>query len=261
MQSEDEIDEGRLSAAGRTDDAKGSIFRNGQVQIGDDGLLGSGIGEAEMLEGDRVFPIKGGGNGERVGVINGVLMEGTFGREEFVEHFLERVKRGAESGDLAIEKLDRREQAVTRQGHHAKVRQKRDQILSPCGINHDDAHKSAEGEWFDEVAGCIGKDRRPGMEAGVAVGVFSEPTDEEFLAAMDLNRLDPGKHLLGLDTKATKRILDSFRDGPPRSSECAEDDQVEESQTEGGGDRDLRMNEKQGRDQQENRCEAGETVE
>ena len=116
--------------------------------------------------------------------------------DKFVVHFVHRVAHGADLSELTVKQLERRQQSITCQRHHAEVRKNVGEIAaSHCEQQHSQ-HKTAESEWFDEIARAVGEDWNSSKHLGNHRGMTGKALEEMFFRAMDLYRFDPAEHLV-----------------------------------------------------------------
>ena len=80
--------------------------------------------------------------------------------DKFVVHFVHRVAHRADLSELTVKQLERREQPITRQRHHAEVRQDVGEIASfRCEQQHSQ-NETAESERFYKIASAVGENRQ-----------------------------------------------------------------------------------------------------
>ncbi len=166
MQAKNEIDKSGFSGPGGAHDPDGSVVRDGERELIDDGAFRLGIGEGELVEPDVAGP----GEGRRW-IERGWRWGFAVGEKilllEFVVNLFQRMAAGGHLGDLTVEDLSGGEHAVTGQADNPESGEDGGEIAAHARMDDDDGDDAAEGDRLENVFGGLEVDRQPGVDAGL----------------------------------------------------------------------------------------------
>jgi len=168
---------------------------------------------------------------------------------------------GGDAGELAVKKLEGGEEPVPGKGHDAEVGQDIGKVAALKGKVDDNADQAAEGEGFDEVAGAVLKERYPGLEAGIDLGVFPEPVKHEFFGPVDFYGFDGPEKLLNLLVGSPVGPFEAVGGFFAYAGKYFKNRKIKETENESGDEGDGGVHQEEGNDQQDNGNEPGQGIE